>query len=66
MSHAKKVLKPGQATPASGQYRIVGPRGGSTGEERTSVYGSPLPPTPRPGQSYVLTDRTRNGDGRRK
>lgn len=66
MSRKQDQLKPGQDTPASGQYAIVGPRGGATGAERTSVYGAPLPPTPRAGQSYVLVDRTQNGDGRRK
>lgn len=66
MSQSSKPLKPGQDTPASGQYAIVGPRGGATGQERTSVFGAPLPPTPQPGQRYVLVDRTRNGDGRRK
>ncbi len=30
-----KSLKPGQKAPASGQYEIVGPRGGGTGKERT-------------------------------
>lgn len=57
-------LKPGQDAPRSGQYEIVGPRGGRTGEERTSTRGNSLPPTPKPGQSYVLVDRTRNGAGR--
>lgn len=65
MSSSKNPLKPGQATPASGQYAVVGPRGGATGTERTSVYGAPLPPTPQAGQGYVLVDRTRNGAGRR-
>lgn len=59
-------LKPGQSAPISGQYEIVGPRGGRTGEERTSIQGRTLPPTPRPGQAYVPVDPTRNGAGRRK
>lgn len=50
---------PGQKAPASGQYKIVGPRGGSTGVERTVVKGEPLPPTLSKGQSYKLTDRTK-------
>lgn len=62
----KQQYKPGQNAPASGQYGIVGPRGGNTGQERTSVRGEPLPPTPKPGQAYVLVDRTRNGAGRGK
>lgn len=60
------VLKPGQDAPLSGQYEIVGPRGGRTGEERTSIQGRPLPPTPRAGQGYVSVDPTRNGAGRGK
>lgn len=65
MSRNSGPLRPGQATPASGQYEIVGPRGGRTGEERTSVRGEPLPPTPKSGQGYVLVDPTRNGAGTR-
>jgi len=56
--------KPGQDAPRSGQYVIVGPRGGVTGEERTSTRGNPLPPTPKPGQTYRLVDATKNGAGR--
>lgn len=55
-----KPLKPGQPTPRSGQYEIVGPRGGRTGEERTSTEGNPLPPTPKPDQGYVLVDPTKH------
>lgn len=56
--------KPGQDAPRSGQYVIVGPRGGVTGEERTSTRGNPLPPTPKAGQTYRLVDATKNGAGR--
>ncbi len=59
-----KNLKPGQRAPASGQYEIVGPRGGRTGEERTVVRGEPMPPTPGAGQRYRLADRTKNASGR--
>lgn len=59
-------LKSGDKAPASGQYAIVGPRGGNTGQERTSVRDKPLPPTPKSGQTYQLADRTRNGAGRGK
>ncbi len=51
--------RPGQTAPKSGQYGIVGPRGGDTGRERTVVKGEPFPPTPTPGQTYVLVDPTR-------
>jgi hypothetical protein len=57
-------LKPGEKAPASGQYEIIGPRGGGSGEERTAVRGETLPPTPKPGQGYRIVDRTRNDAGR--
>lgn len=60
---SRKDMKPGEKAPASGQYGIVGPRGGDTGQERTATRGKPLPPTPKPGQTYRLDDATRNGDG---
>ena len=53
-------LRPGQRAPRSGQYEVVGPRGGQTGQEVTSVRLKPLPPTPKPGQSYVLVDPTKH------
>lgn len=59
-----KPLKPGNTAPASGQYEIIGPRGGHSGNERTVTRGEPLPPTPKPGQSYVIADRTKNGAGK--
>lgn len=62
----KKPAKPGTTAPASGQYEIVGPRGGRTGEERTVTKGEPLPPTPKSGQGYVIADRTKNKSGRGK
>lgn len=51
-------LKPGSRAPFSGQYQIMGPRGGK-GPERTVVKGEPLPPTPSPGSKYKLVDKTR-------
>jgi hypothetical protein len=56
-------LKPGASAPRSGQYEIVGPRGGGTGKERTVVRNEPLPPTP--GMGYKLVDPTKNGSGRK-
>lgn len=55
-----KYFGPGDKTPRSGQYEIVGPRGGRTGTERTSTKGHPLPPTPQKGQKYILTDPTKS------
>lgn len=61
-----KQLKPGQTAPRSGEYQIVGPRGGQNGPERTVVKGEPLPPTPSKGSSYVLSRPAKNGAGRGK
>jgi hypothetical protein len=52
------TYKPGEKAPKSGQYTITGPRGGQ-GPERTVVKGEPLPPTPKAGSSYRLTDPTK-------
>jgi len=62
---SKEELKPGQIAPRSGEYEIIGPRGGDTGKERTVVRGAPMPPTPKPGQSYVMHRPAHNGAGRR-
>jgi hypothetical protein len=43
-----KTLKPGQTAPRSGQYAVVGPRGGNTGCEVTVTKGEPMPPTQQP------------------
>ena len=66
MEMSKNPLKPGAKAPASGQYEIVGPRGGGTGKERTVVRGETLPPTPKAGQGYKIADRTKNQAGRGK
>lgn len=55
-----KTLKPGQATPVSGQYEEVGPRGGRTGHEVTSTKGKPLPPTSKTGNGFSLVDKTKH------
>lgn len=54
-----KSFKPGQKAPDSGQYKIVGPRGGQ-GPERTVTKGEPLPPTPKSGSTYKLVDKTKH------
>ena len=59
-----KTLKPGEKSPFSGQVGIIGRRGGDTGKERTITKGERLPPTPKPGQSYVINDRSKNNAGR--
>ena len=57
-------IKPGESASRSGQYEIVGPRGGRTGEERTLVRGNTAPPTPKSGQVYQMVDPIKNGAGR--
>jgi hypothetical protein len=52
------TLKPGRKAPVSGEYEIVGPRGGRTGQERTVVRGKPLPPMPKSGQSYIIRSKS--------
>jgi len=52
---------PGSPTPKSGQYQEIGPRGGHvTDTEITSVEGKPLPPSSKPGNKYVLVDKTKH------
>jgi len=61
MSKAKgPTYKPGQKAPVSGQYGVVGPKGGKTGTEVTVTKGETLPPTPKPGQGFVLVDKTKH------
>ncbi len=55
-----KKLTPGTPAPQSGQYPVVGPRGGNTGREVTAIEGRPLPPTPKPGMGYGNPDVTRH------
>lgn len=61
-----KDLKPGQRSPASGQGKIIGPRGGDTGKEVTLVKDHTVPPTPKPGQTIRIVDRTKNKSGQGK
>jgi len=62
---SNKTYKPGEKAPYSGQYGIIGPRGGNTGTERTVVKGEPFPPTQRPGQKFIMNDPTHNKSGGR-
>jgi hypothetical protein len=54
------VHRPGEKAPVSGQYGIVGPRGGKTGQEVTVTKGETMPPTPQAGQGFVLVDKTKH------
>ena len=56
----KNTFRPGQIVKVSGQYEIIGPRGGKTGEEITGVRGKVLPPTPKPEMTYKLVDKTKH------
>ena len=58
------TVRSGSPAPASGQYREVGPRGGSAGREVTVPKNSTMPPTTAPGRQYVLVDRTDNKSGK--
>jgi len=58
--------KPGNTTPASGLYDIIGPRGGDTGKQVTGVEGHVLPPTPKPGQTFKLVTPAKNDAGKGK
>ena len=56
----KKTFKPGEKAPRSGQYEIIGPRGGRTGKERTVTKDEPLPPPPGKGMTYENVDPTKH------
>lgn len=56
----KPEFKPGQRPNHSGQYEVVGPKGGKTGLEVTAVAGKPLPATKKPGMGYDLVDKTKH------
>mgnify|MGYP002352318596 CR=1 FL=1 len=62
----KNTYKPGEKAPASGQYEIIGSRGGRTRQERTVTKNEPMPPTPKSGQKYIISDRTKNNAGKGK
>lgn len=51
-------MPPGAATPRSGIYEQVGPRGGKTGTQAVSTSGNPLPPTNKPGHGWTLVKPT--------
>jgi len=57
---SRPAHKPGEKADRSGQYPIVGPRGGQAGEERTVTRGEPFPPTPEKGQGYGPPDPTKH------
>lgn len=54
------ILKPGQKAPVSGQYRVLGQRGGDKGIEITAVKDKPLPPSRIGTVRYVPIDPTKH------
>jgi len=56
----RRTFNPGERSLRSGQYEIIGPRGGETRKERTVTRGEPFPPPPKKGQQYQLVDPTRH------
>jgi len=57
---SEEKLKPGDETPTSGQYEVIGPNGEDKDREVTSIKGNPLPPTPEAGTRYELVDQTKH------
>ncbi len=57
---SEQIFRPGEIAQQSGQYGVVGPRGGETGREVTVTKGEPFPPTQEPGQGFVLVDPTKH------
>lgn len=58
-----KRYQSGSKAPKSGQVEIIGSRGARTGVERTVTKGEPMPPTPKPGQTFEYVDLTKNKSG---
>jgi len=56
-------LKSGMSAPKSGQYAVIGPRGGYV-TEVTVPKGHQMPPTPKPNSSFKLVDATKNNSGK--
>lgn len=51
----KKRFSPGEKVPVSAQYKNT-----STNTEVTCVRGEAFPPTPKSGQKYVESDKTKH------
>jgi transcriptional regulator with XRE-family HTH domain len=63
--YMKGYLRPGQIAPRSGQYQLIGPRGGR-GKEITVVKGEALPPTPREKMTYIMVGSKKSKSGASK
>ncbi len=58
---AKKLFKPDELAPNSGQIREVGHRGGQVSNtESTIVKNKPFPPTSKPGNLWKFVDLTKH------
>ena len=57
----KKIYKPGEKVPVSGQYMNI-----KTKKEVTCVEDEPFPPTPKPNQRYMLVDVTKHKSPRKR
>jgi hypothetical protein len=56
----KPTYRPGEKAPVSGQFPVLGPRGGDQGTEVTVTKGEPFPPTPESGMGYGKPDKTKH------
>ena len=54
------VFKPGEKVVVSGQYEVIGPRGGKTGLEITAVKNGTFPPTQKQNMRFRLVDPTKH------
>ena len=52
-------IAPGSIAKKAGIYGLVGPRGGLQGPQVTIPKGHRVPPTPKPGQQFILVDATK-------
>lgn len=55
---SKRIYKPGEIVPISGQYGAVNVRGAYVGREVTCVRGEHFPPTRVGEAGFVLRDAT--------
>lgn len=56
----KNIVRPGEHVKTSGQYVVIGPRGGVSKTEVTLVENKPAPPTPKPSSKFALVDKTKH------
>lgn len=58
--------KPEGKTPVSGQYGVIGSRGGRINKGVIAVKGEPMLTTQKACQTYVMNDLTNNKSGKVK